>query len=178
MREEIKTRRLRLRPLARRDAAKVAELIGAWEVVSQLARPPYPYALRDAIAYIEALERRVEETGLRDYAITRDGAVIGVVGVGAGAGGAALGYWLGRPYWGQGTMSEAARAVVEAFFADDAGDKLTSGVFEGNDASLAIQAKLGFEVVGRSRMVCRARGVEVAHVNTEVTRDRFVEFAT
>ena len=48
--------------------------------------------------------------------------------------------------------------------------RIASGVFNHNAASLAIQAKLGFVVTGRSLEDCPARGAKLEHVNTELAR--------
>ena len=68
-----------------------------------------------------------------------------------------LGYWLGEPYWRQGLMAEAVRIVVAEFFRKSGCVYLMSGVFVDNAASLALQRKIGFEVVGEEAMECIAR---------------------
>ena len=86
-----------------------------------------------------------------------------------------LGYWLGEPYWGKGYASEAVAALIERAFAQPTADVIRSGVFQGNAASLRVQQKLGFEVVGEVMANCRPRGRNVRLIRTQLTRARFEE---
>ncbi len=86
-----------------------------------------------------------------------------------------IGYWLGKPHWGRGIMTEAARAVVNWYFASTGAEVLYSGVFHFNAASLAIQHRLGFTETGRSTLLCLARNAELEHIDTILTRERFLE---
>ena len=85
-----------------------------------------------------------------------------------------MGYWLAEPFWGQGYMTEAARAFVEELFRWGVGDRIRSGAFADNLASLRVQEKLGFIRVGESPLFCNPRGAEFPHVDTVLTRDRFL----
>ena len=67
-------------------------------------------------------------------------------------------------------MSEAVRASLEWYFEATAAMTLASGVFHFNKASLAIQKKMGFTEIGTSARLCLARGEEVRHIDTELTR--------
>ena len=67
-------------------------------------------------------------------------------------------------------MTEAVAASLDWFFAATERPILYSGVFHFNAASLAIQTKLGFTEIGRSTLLCLARGAEVAHIDTQLTR--------
>ncbi len=105
MSDPIETERLLLRPPVPADAPAIARLVGDFEVSRWLAVVPHPYTLEDALEFIEHI------SGRWDRAITRDGELIGVVGITT-----SLGYWLGQPFWGCGYMSEAAGALVDAWF--------------------------------------------------------------
>jgi RimJ/RimL family protein N-acetyltransferase len=62
-----------------------------------------------------------------------------------------LGYLLRRDAWGRGLATEAAAACCHAAFAQLGADELLAVVDVGNDASLRVAQKLGFEVAGRRR---------------------------
>ncbi len=175
--DTLETRRLVLRPFEPNDAARVAMLIGNWNVVRMLAMPPYPYFEADAMRYITNTKRFAADPKRRDWAIARDGLLVGGVGHSANDAGIAIGYWLGEPYWGNGYMTEAVGAVVRRFFADKIGDELISGLFADNPASWRIQEKLGFEIVGRGPRHCIARRADVDHIDTRLTRQRHAERA-
>jgi ribosomal-protein-alanine N-acetyltransferase len=55
-----------------------------------------------------------------------------------------IGYWLGRPHWGRGIMSEAATAALRFAFETLGLHKVTIGCVEDNHASRAIIDKVGF----------------------------------
>lgn len=56
-----------------------------------------------------------------------------------------LGYWLGRPFWGRGYMTEAAGALVSRGFEELGMERIWCGYYEGNSRSARVQQKLGFE---------------------------------
>lgn len=55
-----------------------------------------------------------------------------------------LGYWLGKPFWGQGIMPEAVREVLRYAFEDLGMKKVWCGYYEGNTKSRRVQEKCGF----------------------------------
>ena len=58
---------------------------------------------------------------------------------------AELGYWLGVPYWGQGLVPEAARALLRHAFEDLKLARVWCGYYDGNEKSKRVQEKLGFK---------------------------------
>ena len=56
-----------------------------------------------------------------------------------------LGYWLGKPFWGQGIMPEAAKEMLRHAFEDIGMQKVWCGYYEGNTKSKRVQEKVGFE---------------------------------
>ena len=113
-------------------------------------------------------------------AITRDDALIGMTDVIVKPASAvqrergySLGYWLGEPYWGNGYMSEAARAFIAHVFARIPDDTIYSGAFAENAASLRIQEKLGFVRDSEAMLFANPAGKEMPHVATSITRARF-----
>ena len=55
-----------------------------------------------------------------------------------------LGYWLGRPYWGQGLMTEAARRMMKYAFTQLESPRLWVAHAVGNEASRRVIEKLRF----------------------------------
>jgi RimJ/RimL family protein N-acetyltransferase len=175
----VRTERLLLRPVRLGDAEAFLSLLGNWEVARWLSSPPWPYTLDDARAFVEAqLNQDQDETIF--LAITLDDAPIGGIGVRAGNATEApdrspiLGYWLGQPSWGRGYMTEAARGFIGHLFASTPADTIYTGAFADNAASLRVQEKLGFERTGETMLYCRPRGEKRPHVNTKLTRSRFL----
>lgn len=55
-----------------------------------------------------------------------------------------LGYWIGKPYWGQGLIPEAARELLRYAFEELKMRAVWCGYYEGNEKSRRVQEKLGF----------------------------------
>ena len=56
-----------------------------------------------------------------------------------------LGYWLGKPFWGQGIMPEAAEEMLRHAFEDCKMTKVWCGYYDGNIKSKRVQEKCGFK---------------------------------
>ena len=96
------------------------------------------------------------------FGIEREGQLIGGVGYYRRPSGIAeLGFWIGRPWWGQGFATEASRAVVCHGFANPRLPAFSSAHFTDNPASARVLAKLGFEPTGTGRIACAARRHDV-----------------
>ncbi|MBD5469308.1 MAG: GNAT family N-acetyltransferase [Lachnospiraceae bacterium] len=66
-----------------------------------------------------------------------------------------LGYWIGKPFWGQGLMPEAAKEMLRHAFEDIGMKKVWCGYYEGNHKSKRVQEKCGF------RYQWKTEGVDV-----------------
>ena len=58
---------------------------------------------------------------------------------------AEIGYWIGKPYWGQGLIPEAVKALLSRCFNDLMLDTVWCGYYEGNDKSRRVCEKFGFK---------------------------------
>jgi RimJ/RimL family protein N-acetyltransferase len=163
-----------LRQLQLSDAPRIAELFGDWEVVRWLSSPPYPYTLRDAEEYLATAIVQHSQGVSRTEAILVDGQLSGAIGIEPNSRGLNLGYWLARPYWRRGIVTAAATALTRDFFARPEAERLTSGYFSGNEASWAIQRRLGFvPVAGDGKLYNRVHGTHLPHVETALSRPRW-----
>ena len=137
IRAHLQTGRLILRPLQAGDEAALVAGLNDWDVARWLARVPYPYGpddFRDFLPKAEPGEGWVIEDAF---------GLAGTIGIEG-----ALGYWLARRAWGKGYATEAARAVLEAHFADPQAGPVDAAYFEGNLPSANVLRKLGFQTVG------------------------------
>jgi len=64
-----------------------------------------------------------------------------------------MGYWLGKPFWGQGIMPEAVKEMLRHAFEDLGMQKVWIGYYEGNTKSKRVQEKCGFKYQWRSENV-------------------------
>lgn len=160
---ELTTERLRLRPVAREDAEPMALLADDLDIARMTTSIPHPFHLQDAegfIARMAACDRQREAL----FALELPSAgLIGLLGFHPTEGDVVeLGYWLGRPYWDRGYMTEAVCAALD--WARDAWSRawLVSGHFDDNSASGAVLCKAGFLYTGERRMrFSAARGLAV-----------------
>ena len=55
-----------------------------------------------------------------------------------------LGYWIGKPFWGQGLIPEASREMLRHAFEELGMNRIWCGYYDGNEKSRRVQEKLGF----------------------------------
>jgi RimJ/RimL family protein N-acetyltransferase len=168
----IKTERLLLRPPEPADLPVITGLLDDLPVSRMLARVPHPYRLEHAEGWFARVNNGPNASE-RVFAVCLDGRPVGMVGFQDRDGEPTLGYWLGRPYWGRGLMSEAVQAAVGWFFENRQEAMLYSGAFEENVASLRIQEKTGFEITGSAQLECVATGEWRPEIRTRLSRDAF-----
>ncbi|HEX3651327.1 MAG TPA: GNAT family N-acetyltransferase [Rhizomicrobium sp.] len=175
MNEELETERLLLRPVSADDLPRIAALMADYDVAKNLSTAPHPYALADAEAFYAKHSESCARGESHVFALGRknDGAFIGKNGLHATDGVVEMGYWLGKPYWGQGFGTEAARRVLEFGFNDLKLEKIVAGCFEDNPASGRILSKLGFTATETIERNCLARGQTVRCNMMVLTRDAF-----
>jgi len=158
----LETRRLWLRWPRHADAVAIARQAGEKAVAEMTARIPHPYAPGEAERFVLAARRANADGEGLTMAITprsRPNTLIGVVGItDAGGGMPHLGFWLGTAVWGHGFATEAARALVDAFFAYTPGRALESCARVTNPASRRVLEKCGFAGIGSGMKPFPARG--------------------
>jgi [ribosomal protein S5]-alanine N-acetyltransferase len=176
MNERLETDRLLLRKPERTDIPALVAGLGDWDVAKNLGRVPFPYSEADAHEFFDRLKARSpDEFDLTfGIALKTDAAYIGGCGVHLRDNGEfELGYWIGRPQWGRGYATEAARAVVQAAFAEPHIGAITAGHYFDNPPSGHVLAKLGFVSCGEELRECRARAHRVRCHAMLLTRQAF-----
>ena len=58
-----------------------------------------------------------------------------------------IGYWIGRPFWGQGFIPEAVRELLRWCFMERGAARVWCGHSPGNDKSRRVIEKCGFTYV-------------------------------
>lgn len=146
-----------LSPVEPRDKEALAEHLQERAISRNTLSIPYPYTESDAEAWIdERIRHREEQPAETTFAVRApDGMLIGAVGAGSFDVGSVhrtnIGYWLARPYWNRGIMTEAVGRFVDYAFAELEVVRLTAEVFAGNEASVRVLEKVGFTQEGRLR---------------------------
>ncbi|MDI1294909.1 MAG: GNAT family protein [bacterium] len=144
-----RTPRLLLRPGWMEDARALAHAIGDDAILRNLTRPPSPYGVQDAEAFL-SLPHDARLPRLLAFTRTQGAPrLVGGCGVHRNEDGVAeLGYWIARPYWGLGFATEAARAVLSMARANGVRD-VHAAHFADNPASGHVLRKIGFRYTGR-----------------------------
>jgi RimJ/RimL family protein N-acetyltransferase len=175
------TPRTILRALRPADAPDLQRFAGDIEVARMLAQVPHPYPDGEADAFIaEMAGADLTYEPMRVFAIETEGRFAGTIGVTSTTffrqDPVGFGYWIGKPFWGRGLMTEAVRAIIAEFVFGTLGRReIVSGMYTDNVASWRIQEKLGFERTGERMKPCLARGHAAPHWETRLTKDRFEE---
>lgn len=142
-----------IRDLAIEDASSIAQYADNRKIAMWLRdRFPYPYTAADANNFLAAVTRQDPRTV---FAIATQREVIGGIGLefrdDVHRFTAELGYWLGEPFWGRGIMTEAVRRFTEWAFENLEVHRIYASIFDGNDASVRVLEKAGFQREGRQR---------------------------
>lgn len=148
--------RLTLRPLVPEDGAHFARLLGPdRDALRQMAQMPDPCTEPAARRWIQT---RLGPGG-HVFAILRrtDDEFLGVIGFGGAPAMPEMGYWIGRPYRGQGYATEAIQRLV-AYAATIGVPQIHADTFPDNPASARVLSKAGFVATGLVERIFPARG--------------------
>ena len=112
-------------------------------------RFPFPYTRAAGEDWLHTACSQSPET---NFAIDVDGAAVGGIGFilqeDVGFRSAEIGYWLAKPFWGQGIMTSVVKEVCRHAFDNLELVKITAYVFSFNDASARVLTKCGFKQEG------------------------------
>ena len=159
----LETRRLWLRWPRQADVAAIVRQAGEKAVAEMTSSIPHPFPPERADTFVlESRRKNTSGSGLvmaiTPRASPRD--LIGIVSIYEGRDGCRpeIGYWLGTPSWDKGFATEAARALIDAFFAYTEGTDLTAWARVINPGSKRVLEKCGFTAVGSGLEPFPARG--------------------
>ncbi|MEM6941830.1 MAG: GNAT family N-acetyltransferase [Pseudomonadota bacterium] len=167
MTHALQTERLVFRRFMRSDAARLAELLNDIDIARWISPMPHPYTRQDADTFLDAV---VGEKAA-PYALEHEGHLAGSIAVGR-----MLGFWLTKPLWNRGLITEAARALLTDHFRGGA-EEVQSGFHDGNVASQRVHAKLGFVPNGQSKVFSKALAKEVIRHDLLLKKDRWEQAA-
>lgn len=143
----LKTERLILRPWQLEDAESLYEYAKDPEIGLPAGWPPHT-----DVESSRAIIRDVFSAPETYAVCLKDGKSIGSIGLKLKGSTdmtdrddeCELGYWIGKPFWGQGLIPEAARELLRYAFEELGMSAVWCGYYEGNEKSRRVQEKLGF----------------------------------
>jgi len=173
----IDTERLVLEVPAESDAPTLFALVGGEDRLEMTAGLLWdgPDEISETVGFIrQAQTERYGESGFHWAIRDRTGAITGSSGTAVGmisarpsseAGRGDVGYWLGKPYWGEGLMREALSAVIDLCFGEFDQVKVEAEIFTSNARSKRLVESLGMRLEGTIRSSHHKRGEWVdAHI--------------
>lgn len=151
----LNTERLVLRPFTLADAVDVQRLAGDKAIASTTMNIPHPYEDGMAEEWIGTHQEEFDGGKSVTFAIVRaqDDALIGAISlvIGRQHRHAELGYWVGKPYWGNGYCTEAAREVLDYGFQVLDLHRIYARHLARNPASGRVMIKIGMQYEGCMR---------------------------
>jgi len=166
----IETERLILRDLEDRDREVLPILMNDLDVTRYLAVVPHPYTRSDADWFIDKTLKNQQMVPRTDYVfgieLREAEDLVGAVGlhhISELDQKATLGYWLGKKYWRNGIMAEAAKKAVDYGFKKLGLQRIEVTASTLNQGSNAVIRKLGFEFEGTAKRYYRAKSTGDFH---------------
>ncbi|MBC8376707.1 MAG: GNAT family N-acetyltransferase [FCB group bacterium] len=149
---EIKLERLMLRGFLPTDAPKIQELAGAFEIAEMTLNIPHPYLDGMAETWMNSHQSEFNSGSGVVFAMIElySGKLVGAVGltVMQRFNRAELGYWVGKPFWGNGYATEASKALLKYGFETLQLNKIHASHMTRNPASGRVMQKIGMEPEG------------------------------
>ena len=141
----LQTKRLILRPWREDDAEELYKYASDPEVGPPAGWPPHT-SVENSREIIRTVLSAPETYAV---CLKEDGKPIGSVGfhrndLAEQDDEYELGYWIGKPFWGQGLIPEASREMLRYAFEDLGMNRIWCGYYDGNEKSRRVQEKLGF----------------------------------
>lgn len=166
----LTTKRLILRPIAKKDSKALIESVNNIKVSRYLLAVPYPYRMKDAKWWINHCAKLLKEKPRESYEfaieLKSEKKQIGGIAVNhidKFQGKATIGYWLGEKYWKQNYGSEALKALINFAFDKLKLRRLEAGVFKENMASAKLLEKHGFKKEGIRKESHRSKATGKIH---------------
>ena len=110
---------------------------------------PYPYSRENAIQWVSFVKNNYSTLF---FAIANDKELIGGISAvpqpDVHRFSAEVGFWIGQLFWNKGIMTKAIPAFCNYLFTKFNFNRLTSNVFDGNEASKKVLSRSGFILEG------------------------------
>jgi [ribosomal protein S5]-alanine N-acetyltransferase len=140
-----------LSPTTEADKESFIRYLNDPEVFRNTLRVPSPYTMSDAESFVNHCREKREKFG-RDMEfrirITKTGEAIGGISLhgiyGPGSHRDEIGYFIGRPFWGKGIMTQTVKTFCNWVFENHPVIRLEAPIYPFNIASQRVVEKAGF----------------------------------
>jgi len=151
----LDTDRLLLRRFKQDDAPHIVTLAGNYDVAKMTLNIPHPYPADGATAFIERSQLAWDKGERYGFAIVLKDSdtFMGVIGIIPELQHlrAEVGYWIGKPFWGNGYVTEALKSVIEFGFKTIDLNRISASYRVDNPASGRVMEKAGMQFEGTFR---------------------------
>lgn len=140
---------VRLAPVSGRHVAAI-QALAADAAIARWTTVPHPYPPDGALRFVDRAQRQRALGASATFAVCEGDRLVGVAGLTREAATperAELGYWIGRPYWGRGYATAAARQVLAHGFRRMRLRLVFARCASANGASLHVLEKVGLRFV-------------------------------
>lgn len=177
----IETERLLLRPWLETDADALFKYAGDPDIGPIAGWPPHT-SVEDSLEIIRTVFSAPE---IYAVVLKDTGEPVGSCGImfsdglhsaAMKQGEAEIGYWIGKPYWGQGLIPEAVRALLSRCFKDLMLDAVWCGYYDGNTKSKRVCEKSGFRFHHTNKDVISPLGDKRTEHFHIMTKEDYKEF--
>ena len=174
----LETERLILRPWCEEDAEELYKYAKDPDVGPMAGWPVHTSVdnSRDIIKNVLSAEGTfavvLKETGLPVGSI----GIMKNTNIPTGANEAEIGYWIGKPCWGQGLIPEAVRECLRCCFEELGCERVWCGYYEGNEKSHRVQEKCGFRYhhTDENKPCPLMNDVRTEHISV-ITKNEFMD---
>jgi RimJ/RimL family protein N-acetyltransferase len=153
---------IRLTEIRAADKAAFVEHLNDVDIYRATLRVPHPYSESDADVFLAICAEAAAKHGHPVHFAIRqdDGRLIGACGFDGIVYDhkAEIGYWLAKPCWGRGIMTDVVRAACDFAVRQWKLMRITAHVLEFNQASARVLEKNGFHFEGLLRRHHRKNG--------------------
>ncbi|MDD3181773.1 MAG: GNAT family N-acetyltransferase [Alphaproteobacteria bacterium] len=152
----FETKRLWIRPFREEDCAAEVTFLNDKTVNEPLISIPYPFTYADAMEFFRKMQKTYQ-SGRPEFFVLADkmtDEMIGAIGLHAEhtlarrAYIGEIGYWVGKPYWGQGYMREALPTVISFAFDQLEMKAIVATTNTDNQRSQNVLKDMGFAYLG------------------------------
>ncbi|MEM6723470.1 MAG: GNAT family protein [Bacteroidota bacterium] len=143
----LETERLILRNLRTNDVPRIVQFAGDKDIADNVRNLPHPYAEKDAIFWLNLSnqgfvsgQRAVFGIALKDGDLFIGGCGLHINSLDNNA---EAGYWMAKPFWGKGYITEALGALIRYGFEERKLNKIFATHFVENVGSGKVMTKNG-----------------------------------
>jgi len=174
---EIRTDRLILGELSAKDIPQVIEYAGDKLVSDSTFNIPHPYEEKDAIYWINLAHQGFANKSHYVFGIRLKATKQFIGGVGIGINKnydrGVLGYWIGVPFWNNGYVTEAVKAILAFGFDDLQLNKIFAIHLPDNPASGKVMLKNGMIKEGEMKDHLKKGGKYLSVIQYRLTKAEY-----